>query len=66
MPREGIDIRCPHCGVKMSIGWPTSRKRRAVVTCSGCRREFPVAEAVERSVIGALDERDLRIVPKHE
>ena len=64
MLKEGIDIRCPSCGARMSLAWPTSRKRRARVKCSGCGKEFPLAEAVERSVVGAPDQRDLHLVPK--
>ena len=58
MLKEHIEIRCPNCGGKMLIEWPTRRERRARVKCLGCETHFPVAEAVERTVVGAPDDRD--------
>ncbi len=58
MPKEHIEIRCPHCGGKMLINWPTPRERGVQVRCSDCAKDFPVAEAVERTVAGAPDARD--------
>jgi hypothetical protein len=46
----------------MRIDWPTPRARHALITCPSCDACFPVAEAVERTVVGAPDDRDLRIV----
>lgn len=63
MEKDHIEIRCPHCGQRTSIEWPTSRKRHAQVTCAHCKKDFPMAEAVERTVIGTRDERDLHIAP---
>jgi len=39
----------------------TARKARKI-TCPSCDACFPVAEAVERTIVGAPDDRDLRIV----
>ena len=58
MLKERIEIRCPNCGGTMLIEWPTPRARRALVKCLGCATDFPVAEAVERTVVGAPDDRD--------
>jgi DNA-directed RNA polymerase subunit RPC12/RpoP len=64
MQRDHIEIRCPNCGRRMLIQWPTPRERRAKVICRDCETDFHVAQAVERTVIGARDERDLHIVRK--
>jgi predicted Zn finger-like uncharacterized protein len=64
VPKDHIEIRCPHCASKMAIGWPTPRARRAQVRCSNCNVDFSVAEAVERAIVGKSDHRDLHIVPR--
>jgi uncharacterized Zn finger protein len=58
MLKEHIEIRCPNCGGKMLIEWPTPRTRRALVKCLGCETDYSIAEAVERTVVGAPDDRD--------
>jgi transposase-like protein len=62
MSKDHIVIRCPECGARMRIDWPTPRARHAEITCPSCEASFPVAEAVERTVVGAPDHRDLHIV----
>ena len=64
MLKDHIEIRCPNCGRKMVINWPTPRERHARLTCPGCKTDFPVAEAVERTVLGTPDDRDLHLVRK--
>jgi hypothetical protein len=59
MPKEHIAIRCPCCGARMLTGWPTPRVRRCRVKCPDCEASFLLAEAVERTVVGAADDRDL-------
>jgi hypothetical protein len=53
--KDHIDIHCQGCGRRISIGWPTPRSRRARVRCEGCGVDFSLAEAVERTIIGAPD-----------
>jgi predicted RNA-binding Zn-ribbon protein involved in translation (DUF1610 family) len=62
MSKDHIAIRCPNCGARTSIDWPTPRARQAQVTCPSCNAGFPVAEAVERTIVRALDDRDVHIV----
>ena len=62
VPKDHIDIQCPRCGSKMTIGWPTTRARRALAKCPSCQEDFPVAEAVERTILGRLDHGDLHLV----
>jgi len=62
MSKDQIAIRCPQCGAAMRIDWPTPRARHTQITCPSCDACFPVAEAVERTIVGAPDDRDLRIV----
>jgi transposase-like protein len=60
---DHIEILCPRCGTDIVIGWPTPRARHAQVKCKRCERDFSVAEAVERAIIGKkLDHRDLHLV----
>lgn len=63
MSKDQIAIRCPSCGAKLSIAWPTPRARHARLKCPGCAADFPIAEAVERTVTGAPDDRDVHLVP---
>ncbi|HXP31404.1 MAG TPA: hypothetical protein VN832_09965 [Stellaceae bacterium] len=49
----------------MLIAWPTARERHARVSCPGCAADFPLAEAVERTVVGAPDDRDPHLVRKN-
>jgi ribosomal protein S27E len=65
MPKDHIAIRCPGCGDRMQIDWPTPRARHAQIKCPTCETSFPVAQAVERTVLGAADDRDLHLVAKH-
>lgn len=62
MSKDQIAIRCPNCGARMRIDWPTPRARHAQITCPNCSACVPVAEAVERTIVGAPDDRDLRVV----
>jgi ribosomal protein S27AE len=62
MYKDHIAIRCPHCGERMLIDWPTPRIRGVRVMCPACAAGFLVAEAVERTVIGADDGRNLHLV----
>lgn len=64
MPKDRIEIRCPNCGGKMLIEWPTARGRRVQVKCRSCGKDFPLGQAVERTVAGAPDRRDLHLVGK--
>lgn len=64
MPKDHVAIRCPHCGGRMLIGWPTPRGRQLRIECSACEASFPLAEAVERTLLGAADDRDLHLVRK--
>ena len=64
MSKEHIAIRCPHCGGRMLTGWPTPHVRRLRVECPACAADFLLAEAVERSVIGAGSDRDRNLVQK--
>jgi len=59
MPKEHLAIRCPRCGERMLTRWPTPHVRQLRVKCSACEASFLLAEAVERTVIGAADDRDL-------
>jgi DNA-directed RNA polymerase subunit RPC12/RpoP len=62
LPKDHIEIRCPHCGDRMLTGWLTAHGWRAQVTCAKCGKDFPLAPAVERTVAGIGDRRDLHIV----
>ena len=64
MAKDHIAIRCPRCGGRMRIDWPTPRARHAQTKCPSCETSFPVAEAVERTVMGTTDHRDLHVVAK--
>ncbi len=64
MAKDRLEIRCPHCGGRMLIEWPTARGRRAQVTCRSCGKDFPLGPAVERTVAGAPDRRDLHVVER--
>jgi DNA-directed RNA polymerase subunit RPC12/RpoP len=64
--KEHIEIRCRNCGSKLSIGWPTPHVRHARIKCAACGVDFPLAEAVERSIIGIPDERDPHLVREAE
>ena len=64
MAKDHVEIRCPNCGRKMLIAWPTQHERHARLSCPGCAADFPLAEAVERTVVGASDDRDLHLVRK--
>ncbi len=64
MAKDHVEIRCSNCGRRMLIAWPTPRERHARATCPGCAMDFPLAEAVERTVVGAPDDRDLHLVRK--
>ncbi len=64
MPKDHIAIRCPGCGGRMRIDWPTPRARQAQIKCPSCEASFPVAQAVERTLLGAADDRDLHLVTK--
>jgi ribosomal protein S27AE len=64
MPKEHIAIRCPRCGRGTLTGWPTPHVRQLRVKCPACEASFLLAEAVERTVIGAADDRDLYPVQK--
>ena len=64
MSKDHIAIRCPHCGRRMLIGWPTSHAPQLRTKCPACAASFPLAEAVERTVIGAADDRDLHRLRK--
>ena len=44
--------------------WPTARGRRAQATCAKCGKDFPLGPAVERTVAGVPDRRDLHGVEK--
>ena len=48
----------------MLIDWPTARGRRAQATCAKCGKEFPLGPAVERTVAGVPDRRDLHRIEK--
>jgi DNA-directed RNA polymerase subunit RPC12/RpoP len=64
LTKDHIEIRCPHCGERMLTDWPTARGRRAQATCAKCGKEFPLGPAVERTVAGVPDRRDLHGVEK--
>jgi hypothetical protein len=66
MPKDHIEVACPNCGMKIQTEWPTPRKRRAEAACSNCGASFPVAKAVERTIIGEHDRRDMHLVPKKD
>lgn len=62
--KDHVAIRCPRCGERMLISWPTPHGRQLRIKCPACEAGFPLAEAVERTVIGAADDRDLYLVRK--
>jgi DNA-directed RNA polymerase subunit RPC12/RpoP len=62
--KDHLEIRCPHCGERMLTEWPTSHGRRAQAKCEKCGKDFPLGPAVERTVTGAPDRRDLHMVEK--
>jgi DNA-directed RNA polymerase subunit RPC12/RpoP len=64
LPKDHIEIRCPHCGDRMQTEWPTTHGRHAQATCAKCGKEFPLGPAVERTVAGIPDRRDLHVVEK--
>lgn len=66
MPKDHLEIRCPNCGNRIRIGWPTTRVRHAEIACPTCKRKLSVAEASERAVTGAQDRHALRVVEKKE
>jgi hypothetical protein len=66
MPKDHIQVICPNCETKIQIEWPTPRKRRAEAACPNCNVSFPVAKAVERTIIGEHDRHDMHLVPKKD
>ena len=69
MTKESIEIICPMCGAKTAIDWPTSRALHAATQCPSCKASFPVAEAVEETILGrsrSLDRHGLRSVSKRK
>lgn len=66
MPKHHLEIRCPNCGHRIRVKWPTTRVRHAEIACPNCKRTLSVAEASERAVTGARDRHDLHIVEKED
>jgi hypothetical protein len=66
MAKDSIQIICPSCGAKIQTEWPTPRQRRAEIACPSCKASFPIAKAVERTIIGEHDRHDMQIVPKRD
>jgi hypothetical protein len=66
MVKESIQVTCPNCGTKIQTEWPTPRQRRAETSCPNCKVSFPIAKAVEGTIIGKRDRHDMQIVPKKD
>ena len=66
MLKTHLEIRCPNCGHKIQIAWPTTRARHAELVCPNCQRQLSVAEASERAVTGARDRHGLHIAEEDE
>jgi predicted RNA-binding Zn-ribbon protein involved in translation (DUF1610 family) len=66
MPKDHIQVICPKCGTKSLTEWPAPRERHAQTECPNCKAVIPIAEAVERTIVGEHDRHDMHLIPKED